>query len=79
MMRGPFSHEPGRLECVLLGMQGLGKPGVHQWQISYAGMPRAEGIKSNRFFNPTMPQAHQESQPDQLQDCWGPSSSFPRP
>ena len=55
MVRGPFSHEPGRLECVLLGMQGLGKPGVWQWQITYAGMPRAEGIKSNRFFNPAMP------------------------
>ncbi len=27
MIRGPFSHEPGRLECVLLGMQGLGGPG----------------------------------------------------
>jgi molybdopterin guanine dinucleotide-containing S/N-oxide reductase-like protein len=56
MVRGPFSHEPGRLECVLLGMQGLGKPGHWQWQISYGGMPRAEGIKSNRFFNPYMPQ-----------------------
>ena len=55
MIRGPFSHEPGRLECILLGMQGLGKPGVWQWQITYAGMPRAEGIKSNRFFNPAMP------------------------
>jgi len=40
MARGPFSHEPARLECVLLGMQGLGKPGVHQAQISYQGMPR---------------------------------------
>ena len=56
MVRGPFAHEPGRLECVLLGMQGLGKPGVWQWQISYGGMPRAEGIRSNRFFNPFMPQ-----------------------
>ncbi len=56
MVRGPFSHEPGRLECVLLGMQGLGAPGVWQWQISYAGMPRAEGIRSNRFFNPFLPE-----------------------
>ncbi len=56
MVRGPFSHEPGRLECVLLGMQGLGKPGVWQWQITYAGMPRAEGIRSNRFFNPFLPE-----------------------
>jgi len=29
-IRGPFSTEPGRLEPMLLGMQGLGKPGVHQ-------------------------------------------------
>jgi trimethylamine-N-oxide reductase (cytochrome c) len=54
MVRGPFSHEPGRLECVLLGMQGLGAPGVHQCQITYFGMPRAEGLKSIRFFNPAL-------------------------
>jgi molybdopterin guanine dinucleotide-containing S/N-oxide reductase-like protein len=30
MIRGIYSHEPARLECILLGMQGLGKPGVHQ-------------------------------------------------
>jgi len=29
-LRGPYSSEPGRLEVLLLGMQGLGKPGVHQ-------------------------------------------------
>jgi trimethylamine-N-oxide reductase (cytochrome c) len=29
-IRGPFSTEPGRLEPMLLGMRGLGKPGVHQ-------------------------------------------------
>ena len=29
-IRGPFSTEPGRLEPILLGMQGLGKPGRHQ-------------------------------------------------
>ena len=28
--RGPYSHEPARLECIELGMQGLGGPGVHQ-------------------------------------------------
>lgn len=30
MTRGPYSHEPARLEVILLGMKGLGKPGVHQ-------------------------------------------------
>ncbi len=53
-VRGPFSHEPGRLECILLGMQGLGGPGVHQSQITYTGMPRAEGLRSTRFYNPEL-------------------------
>ncbi len=53
-VRGPFSTEPARLECILLGMQGLGKPGVHQAQLTYTGMPRAEGLKSTRFFNPAL-------------------------
>ncbi len=43
MIRGAYSHEPARLECILLGMQGLGKPGVHQCQITYKGMPRVKG------------------------------------
>lgn len=29
-IRGPFCSEPGRLQPILLAMQGLGKPGVHQ-------------------------------------------------
>jgi trimethylamine-N-oxide reductase (cytochrome c) len=53
-IRGPLSHEPGRLECILLGMQGLGGSGVHQCQMTYFGMPRAEGLKSIRFFNPAL-------------------------
>ena len=28
-IRGPYAHEPARLEICLLGMQGLGQPGVH--------------------------------------------------
>jgi trimethylamine-N-oxide reductase (cytochrome c) len=28
------------MECILLGLQGLGKPGVHQAQIAYTGMPK---------------------------------------
>lgn len=42
MIRGPYSHEPARLEVILLGMQGLGRPGVHQCQTTYAGMPRSK-------------------------------------
>ena len=51
-IRGPFSHEPARLECILLGMQGLGKPGVHQHQLTYFGMPRAENLGGTFFWNP---------------------------
>jgi molybdopterin guanine dinucleotide-containing S/N-oxide reductase-like protein len=40
-IRGPYSHEPARLECCLLGMQGLGKPGVHQYtRIGLMDIPR---------------------------------------
>jgi len=39
-IRGTYSSEPARLEVILLGMQGLGKPGVHQ-QSDWRGFPRA--------------------------------------
>jgi trimethylamine-N-oxide reductase (cytochrome c) len=32
-IRSAFSHEPARLEVCLLGMQGLGKPGVNQFKF----------------------------------------------
>ncbi len=48
-IRGPFSHEPARLEGVLLAMQGLGKPGVHQCIMTYLGMPRATMPPGNKF------------------------------
>ena len=32
-IRGPFASEPARLEVMLLGMQGLGKPGAHQTKM----------------------------------------------
>lgn len=32
-IRGAYSHEPARLQVILLGMQGLGKPGVAQLRI----------------------------------------------
>ena len=52
LIRGPFSHENARLEVILLGMQGLGGPGVHQLQLTYFGMPRKEGLAGNFLWNP---------------------------
>ncbi len=37
-IRGPYSHEPGRLEVILLAMQGLGRPGCHQVKMLEWGM-----------------------------------------
>jgi trimethylamine-N-oxide reductase (cytochrome c) len=34
IVRGPYSHEPGRLEPILMGMQGWGGPGVNQVAMS---------------------------------------------
>jgi molybdopterin guanine dinucleotide-containing S/N-oxide reductase-like protein len=33
LIRGPYSHEPARLEAALLAMQGIGKPGQHSFCI----------------------------------------------
>ena len=38
-IRGPYSHEPARLECVLLAMQGLGWPGVGKSRSPTAACP----------------------------------------
>ncbi len=46
-IRGPYAHEPARWEAVLLGMQGVGKPGVHQLSMSFGlGQPRAAASAS---------------------------------
>jgi anaerobic selenocysteine-containing dehydrogenase len=37
-IRGPYATENGRLEPMLLGMQGLGKPGVHQVKMIEWGL-----------------------------------------
>ena len=39
MIRGPYATEPGRLEPLLLAMQGVGKPGRQQLHYSYFGIP----------------------------------------
>ncbi len=67
-IRGPYSHEPARLECVLLGMQGLGGPGIHQCQITYRGTPRAVGIGTANSYTvvPKMASMKRLYQPHQI-------------
>jgi molybdopterin guanine dinucleotide-containing S/N-oxide reductase-like protein len=43
--RGPYATEPARLEVLLLAMQGLGKPGVHQASLLMgSGTPRGKVV-----------------------------------
>ncbi|MBN1191869.1 MAG: molybdopterin-dependent oxidoreductase [Dehalococcoidales bacterium] len=49
MIRGPYSHEPARLEVVLLGMRGLGGPGIHQFTITRYGIPRNRAPRATLF------------------------------
>ena len=37
-VRGPYSTEPARLQVLLLAMQGVGKPGVHQFKMIEWGL-----------------------------------------
>ena len=37
-VRGPYSTEPARLQALLLAMQGVGKPGVHQFKMIEWGL-----------------------------------------
>lgn len=37
LIRGPYSTEPARLEVLLLGMQGIGKPGANQLWVAGLG------------------------------------------
>jgi len=57
MIRGPYSHEPARLESIMLAMQGLGKPGVHQNIILHAVRDSAPQSAYAAFssFAPTGP------------------------
>jgi molybdopterin guanine dinucleotide-containing S/N-oxide reductase-like protein len=54
MVRAPYSHECARLEVVLLGMHGLGGPGVHQCQVTLMGMPRSDAPASTMRKNQTV-------------------------
>ena len=47
MIRGPYSHETCRLMAVQLGMQGMGKPGVHQIHNRSLTTPCERSVKAN--------------------------------
>jgi molybdopterin guanine dinucleotide-containing S/N-oxide reductase-like protein len=73
MIRGPYSHEPCRLECILLGMQGLGKPGVHQFWTGQ-GKPRTDSPAPARLpigRNAPPPQVGPVNDPIRLPGLFG--------
>jgi molybdopterin guanine dinucleotide-containing S/N-oxide reductase-like protein len=61
-IRGVFSTENGRLEVMLLAMQGLGKPGVHQFKMIEWNMNSAESQplpRPSRFLSTSAFQGNQ--------------------
>jgi len=63
-IRGPYATEPGRLEPMLLGMQGLGKPGRHQakmieWNIWREWFP----LPYQGKIQPTLPMFCEQVRP----------------
>jgi anaerobic selenocysteine-containing dehydrogenase len=49
-IRGPYSTENGRLEVLLLAMQGLGKPGAHQVKMIEWGLHRRQPMPWGKFI-----------------------------
>ncbi|NTU89171.1 MAG: molybdopterin-dependent oxidoreductase [Actinobacteria bacterium] len=45
-VKGPYSHEPGRTQAYLLGMQGLGKPGIQQLYMNASTIGREKIARS---------------------------------
>jgi anaerobic selenocysteine-containing dehydrogenase len=58
-MRSAYATEPGRLEVLLLGMQGLGKPGAHQVKMiewgSNLAFTGSFGPMPNGIIEPRLP------------------------
>jgi molybdopterin guanine dinucleotide-containing S/N-oxide reductase-like protein len=54
-VRGPYSHETARLEVILLGMQGLGKPGRHQVKMIEWGLFGNTATGADNVGNPPLP------------------------
>ncbi|MCL1829529.1 MAG: molybdopterin-dependent oxidoreductase [Oscillospiraceae bacterium] len=63
-IRGPFSTEPARLEIMLLGMRGLGKPGVCQAKmIEWNMWAKDYPMPYQGQFLPTVPHASDPLRP----------------
>lgn len=59
-IRSAFSHEPARLEIALLGMQGVGKPGAHQFKFiewTLFGMTSCSPLPKSQHY-PTIEAAY---------------------
>jgi trimethylamine-N-oxide reductase (cytochrome c) len=50
-IRGPYSHEPSRLECCLMGMQGLGRPGTHVYAKLGDGLSQIDLPKPKQMLD----------------------------
>ena len=71
-IRDRYSSEPARLEVMLLGMQGLGKPGVHQAKmIEWSLWNRDYPVPYQGQFTPQMPHICDALRPVEYEDIRG--------
>ena len=68
MVRGQYSTEPARLEVLLLAMQGLGKPGVHQ---ALLGLGNMEFPPKSKFLLMPMYASRGSTSPNQTAEIHG--------
>ena len=60
-IRGQFSTEPARMEIILMGMQGLGKPGANQFKLiewAIFNDPNQMALPRSAVFPHVMPAHH---------------------
>jgi molybdopterin guanine dinucleotide-containing S/N-oxide reductase-like protein len=77
-IRGPYSHEPGRLEVILLGMQGLGKPGRHQVKMIEWGI-FGNKERPMSLDNPPFPRPKVYPNTGEANMGWNPAAMKSRP
>jgi molybdopterin guanine dinucleotide-containing S/N-oxide reductase-like protein len=61
LIRGAFSTEPARMEVVLMGMQGLGKPGANQFKLiewAIFNDPNQMALPKSKVFPDIQPAHH---------------------
>jgi anaerobic selenocysteine-containing dehydrogenase len=72
-IRSAYASEPGRLEVLLLGMQGLGKPGVHQVKMIEWGLHERQPMPWGEYI----PNLNSANRGEQVPRVWDIATGIP--